>query len=202
MSANVNQLNLINNAANAVGSDDDNVIWGNVRDNVIEGGKGADEMHGGGGNDTVSYEHSSSGVTVHLDVATPVLNSSGMLKVFHYGTGSGGDAQGDWIYEFSNVVGSAFNDKLYGTASNNTIEGGKGADMAPLTVGEAPQASYDRSGTIATSLRFPGTKDYDHGNPAAELRRRRVDPRRRDRAQRQPVQHSRCDRRLCPRLVV
>jgi Ca2+-binding RTX toxin-like protein len=92
-----------------------NSIGGGAGDDIIKGGAGADVLDGGannaGGGDWVSYEGSSAGVTVNVS-----------------GVGSGGDAEGDLLFNFENIIGSAFADTLAGDGGDNTFEGGLGAD--------------------------------------------------------------------------
>jgi len=106
---------------NLIGSSQDDTLTGDTNANnilggagndIIEGMGGADNLDGGLGTDTVSYASSSSFVTVNL-------NS---------GTGSGGDATGDTIVNFENILGSYFGDFLIGDANNNKIDGGPGDD--------------------------------------------------------------------------
>ena len=97
-----------------------NVLEGNAGSDILKGGGGADTLRGGTGNDTASYYGSSAGVTV-------IMN----------GSGSGGDAQGDTLAGFENLIGSDHGDTLFGDnsanelqglAGNDTIKGGGGAD--------------------------------------------------------------------------
>ena len=69
-------------AINATGNALDNILIGNSGANVLIGGAGADWLNGGAGVDTASYATSAAGVAVSL--AT--------------GIGSGGDAQGDHLF--------------------------------------------------------------------------------------------------------
>ena len=96
----------------ATGNDLDNALLGNSKANVIVGGAGADWLDGGGGTDTASYATSASGVNVSLTL----------------GTGTGGDAQGDRLFNFENLTGSNFDDTLEGNAGNNKLVGGWGID--------------------------------------------------------------------------
>lgn len=93
-----------------------NFIDGFGGNDVIEGGAGADELRGGAGTDTLSYAGSGVGVTVALDLV-------GVQQI------STGDANGDVVYEFENLTGSAFNDVLTGDAGVNAIDGGDGDDI-------------------------------------------------------------------------
>lgn len=98
------------------GSSVANTILGWDGDDMIEGGGGADGLSGGEGNetngDTLTYANSPSGVTVNLGATTP----------------SGGDAAGDTLADFENLVGSAYTDTLTGDDSPNRIRGGAQAD--------------------------------------------------------------------------
>jgi Ca2+-binding RTX toxin-like protein len=81
-------------------------------DDTLTGGANADTLFGGEGIDTASYEGSAGGVTVNLAS----------------GTGSGGDADGDTLYEIENLKGSGHADTIIGNALDNRLTGGGGAD--------------------------------------------------------------------------
>jgi len=85
---------------------------GGADDDRLEGGAGADILNGGDGTDTASYVGSSAGVTIDLAA----------------GTASGGDAAGDSFSLIENLLGSSYNDILYGDAGINVIDGGAGND--------------------------------------------------------------------------
>jgi Ca2+-binding RTX toxin-like protein len=88
-------------------------ISGISGDDTIEGGTGADTLNGGAGTaDFLSYASSSAAVNINL--LTP--------------SATGGDATGDVISLFENILGSAFDDTLIGDGSANTIFGGAGND--------------------------------------------------------------------------
>ena len=83
------------------GGEGADTITGGGGDEIIEGGAGGDVLDGGAGtNDTLSYEHSAAGVTVDL---------SGQS----FADPSGGDAAGDTISNFENVIGSGHDDAIY-----------------------------------------------------------------------------------------
>lgn len=86
-------------------------ILGGAGDDTIEGGVGNDTLNGGTGTDTLSYASSSAAVTVNL-----ATNSTG------------GDAAGDTISLFENLIGGSNADTLTGTSAANTISGGAGND--------------------------------------------------------------------------
>ena len=87
-------------------------LLGGAGDDMLEGGAGADQLFGGAGVDTVSYAGSDRGVTVYL--------SEGTVKR--------GDAQGDVIVSFENVLGSVHGDVLGGDDGGNRLSGGGGND--------------------------------------------------------------------------
>lgn len=84
---------------------------GSGRDTVV-GGAGADTLTGGRGIDWLDYSSSASAVTVDLE----------------NGSGEGGDAEGDVVSGFENLVGSDFDDLLIGNQDPNNLLGGDGDD--------------------------------------------------------------------------
>ena len=100
------------------GAGTDTVESGSGND-TVEGGAGADSLNGGFGTDTVSYASSTAGVIVDLLASTA----------------SGGDASGDSIFSFENLIGSDHADNLTGTLFANTIDGRDGSDLIQLQNG-------------------------------------------------------------------
>jgi Ca2+-binding RTX toxin-like protein len=105
--------NEIANALNGgLGAD---TIAGAGGNDLIIGGAGADALDGGTGVDTLSYAGSTAGgVTVNL--------------AQQLGSATGGDAQGDTISNFENLVGGNGSDTLTGDDGANAIQGGAGSD--------------------------------------------------------------------------
>ena len=87
-------------------------LIGGAGDDLVDGGAGADILSGGEGIDTSSYEESLQGVYVNLTTHT----------------GSGGDAEGDTITGFENLIGSSHADTLIGSEVDNELVGGEGDD--------------------------------------------------------------------------
>ena len=91
----------------------DDYLFGGAGDDILEGGTGADFMKGGAGIDWASYANAASGVIVSLRL----------------GRGTGGEADGDYLVEIENLIGSAFNDTLIGDNGDNIFRPGRGADV-------------------------------------------------------------------------
>lgn len=91
----------------------DDYLFGGAGDDILEGGTGADFMKGGGGSDTASYANAASAVTVNLET----------------GRGTAGEANGDYLVEIDNIIGSAFNDTLIGNSADNAFKPGRGANV-------------------------------------------------------------------------
>ena len=98
------------------------------------------------GTDTVSYRSSPSSVTVTIN-----------------GDAFKGDAAGDMLSGFENIIGSAYDDILTGDDSNNTIEGLAGADTLDGG-GGTDTLSYESSNAGVTIDLERGTGDFDETN--------------------------------------
>ncbi len=92
------------------------VIDGGDGDDYISGGGGADNIIGGNGNDTAMYGGSAQAVSISL------------LDFGNGGSGSGGDAEGDKLFDVENVFASGHNDFVLGNAKSNTLIGQAGND--------------------------------------------------------------------------
>ncbi|MEM9060676.1 MAG: hypothetical protein AAGD13_09460 [Pseudomonadota bacterium] len=108
-------------------------LEGGEGNDTVEGGVGADFMYGGEGIDTLSYESSSAGVIIDLALASA----------------DGGDAVGDRITSFENILGSAHDDLLTGNDEANTIKGNDGIDIIIAGIGD--DDVYGGLGTDAIS---------------------------------------------------
>ncbi len=98
-----------------VGDSGVNALLGEGGNDLLFGGAGdSDYLDGGSGLDSVFYEDSTSGVTIDLGA--------------YEGGASGGDAEGDRLFNIENVIGSDHDDSLVGDDGSNLIEGGGGAD--------------------------------------------------------------------------
>lgn len=141
------------------GGGGDDVLYGLAGNDTLNGGDGNDLLYGGAGdnvlnggfgNDTVSYVDATAGVTVSLAVTGAQT------------TGIGSDT----LLGIENLIGSGFDDYLYGDAANNGIYGGAGDDVITTVIGNAafkPDAGFDRvdGGAGIDTLRLGGFQsDY------------------------------------------
>ena len=90
-----------------------NLLLGGLGNDTLSGGLGNDTLNGGAGTDVASYAGSGVGVTVNLALTT------GQTTV-----GAGTDV----LTSIEGLIGSAFNDRLTGSAVANRIDGGVGND--------------------------------------------------------------------------
>jgi Ca2+-binding RTX toxin-like protein len=109
----------------------DDMLFGESGNDTLHGGAGADTMFGGNGIDTVSYVYSQA-VSINL--------------ALHHA--SGGDAEGDQIWEIENVIGSGDDDDIWGDAGANFLDGGNGDDLLSGEAGD----DYLRGGDGADSM--------------------------------------------------
>jgi hypothetical protein len=107
-----------------------NIIGTSSNDKFIDGaGTDGNRYDGGlGGQDTVSYEHSTSGVFVN----------------FVQGRGSSGSAAGDTYTNIQNVIGSAYDDVFTAARDSKSFNGGAGG------IDEVDYSAADASVTIDT----------------------------------------------------
>ena len=96
-----------------IGGDGDDFIYGIGGNDLLTGGAGADNIDGGEGHDLVSYAGSDVGVDVFLST----------------GLAYNGHAQGDVLTNIEGIVGSDYDDELYGrSGANDSFIGGLGDD--------------------------------------------------------------------------
>ncbi|MCI4661398.1 MAG: heparin lyase I family protein [Neomegalonema sp.] len=115
------------------GGQADDRLFGLDGDDVIEGGAGADLIHGGDGSDSASYRNA--GAAVRVDLADDAGNT--------------GEAAGDTLIKIENLIGSGFDDALFGDEGSNRLFGGAGADLLDGR-GGFDTVSYDGSAAAVT----------------------------------------------------
>ncbi len=96
-----------------LGGSGDDTLYGGEDNDFLFGGAGADVLDGEDGNDTAHYGDSDSGVIV----------------ILADGTGEGGTAEGDMLANIENLVGSLYNDALFGDQFANNLDGSDGNDF-------------------------------------------------------------------------
>jgi len=106
------------------------ILQGGNGNDILNGGAGPDILWGGDGIDTADFSASNGPVKVDLSE----------------GFGEGGHAEGDILLEIEDVIGSSFNDTLYGSnpdsgsifsrgsrlqgrSGNDVLNGGSGSDL-------------------------------------------------------------------------
>jgi Ca2+-binding RTX toxin-like protein len=101
-----------NDAANKLygGISGINTLVGEAGDDVLIDGFGADTMIGGDGTDTVDYHSAPRGLSIDLR------------------SGSARHDGGDHVDSVENIIGSSFDDRLYGDDGVNVVLGGPGND--------------------------------------------------------------------------
>lgn len=104
---------VIRNVENIGGTAFADTVTGDALDNVIRGEIGGDVLDGGDGIDTADYSTSTDGVRVGFTIQQSFT----------------GDAAGDTLFNFENIVGSNRADTLDGDAGPNLLVGGLGEDV-------------------------------------------------------------------------
>ncbi|WP_409317210.1 beta strand repeat-containing protein [Pseudomonas sp. KCJK9016] len=113
MAANVERMTYTGTAAfTGYGNASDNIITGGIGNDVLYGGGGADQFIGGAGMDTVSYDDSTTGVSINLKTG---VNT--------------GIATGDTYNSIEAMTGSKYNDVFVGSSAALAFNGGLGLDM-------------------------------------------------------------------------
>lgn len=95
------------------GAGGNDVLNGGGGVDYLQGDAGADALDGGAGGDYAYYASSTSGLTI--DLGNP--------------SNSTGEAAGDTYVSIENVLGSRFDDIIYGDANNNFLRGLEGNDQ-------------------------------------------------------------------------
>jgi len=117
---------------NIWGSNYNDILTGDAGSNRLWGNGGDDEIHGGAGNDILE---GFSGADIldggdGIDQAVYVnSNTVGITVNLLSGLGTGGNAEGDTYVSIENILGTEFDDNLYGNSSDNSLDGSWGNDV-------------------------------------------------------------------------
>ncbi len=126
LSANIEEGQLIGNAASLTGNDLDNMLIGNAQDNTLNGMAGADTMDGGAGNDSYFVDNVGD-VVIERDASPTQIDA--VNSVIDYTLG----ANVEWLNLLGsdnlNGTGNALNNRITGNSGNNILDGGLGADF-------------------------------------------------------------------------
>jgi microcystin-dependent protein len=110
---------------NVTGSAFGDRIYGTAGDNILAPRGGNDIVYAGAGIDTLDYGVSTGSVYVDLSAGTALESN---LQIGTVGAATA-FISNDYVLEFENIDGSAFGDRLYGTATANVINGNDGDDF-------------------------------------------------------------------------
>lgn len=112
---------LLGNAANNVllGFDGNDQLIGGAGDDTLSGGRGNDVLDGGTGNNIADYSKAVAAVTVGIDTS-PEGNEGQPQDTVGAGI--------DTLLNIRNLIGSTFNDTLWGYEFGGTLDGGDGND--------------------------------------------------------------------------
>ncbi|WP_430417035.1 beta strand repeat-containing protein [Parasphingorhabdus sp.] len=121
-----------------IGSNIANILDGGDGDDIIMGFNGADTIHGGNGNDLIIGGAGGDNLDGSTDIDTLSYAGSTLgvfVRLFNNSV-FGGDANGDTIANFENVIGSSNNDDIIGSNQANMLDGGDGDDTINGFVGD------------------------------------------------------------------
>ena len=121
------------------GGDGADFLDGGTGDDVMFGGAGDDSFDGGDGLDVVSYVGSLAGLTAHL--TTPASNT--------------GAATGDTYVRVEGLIGTSYNDRLFGDGANNVLAGGGGADLLNGGAGSDTASYQFATSSVTANLAAP-----------------------------------------------
>lgn len=120
---------------------DHNTIFGMGGNDTMNGGGGNDSLYGGDGNDTLNGDAGND--TFHYSAGGDVVNGGAGIDTINFaanpGAGNGAtinlktglgdhDAAGWQFTSVENVIGSPWNDDIWGNGAANVMDGGTGRD--------------------------------------------------------------------------
>jgi len=172
------------NFENLLGSSNDDSLTGDSGDNVLDGADGSDilvggagddtlvtdgldQLNGGSGTDTADFSGLGAGVIVDLDV-----NSAGAAgtpsqdgAILDAPPAAGGQpVNGINLVNIENVVGTDFDDGLFGNNEVNVLEGGAGNDTVHGFAGDDFLNGGAGSGDTVVFAAAPAGVDVDLNN--------------------------------------
>lgn len=127
------------------GGEGNDTVFANGGDDMVYSDQGNDRLYGGTGVDTLNYSNETSGVYAHLHQEKAI-------------DGLGGR---DTINSFENVIGSHFDDRLYGGDDNSVIDGLGGDDVIYGHLGLDILTGGDGNDLIYGDLKAQSSEDAD-----------------------------------------
>jgi Ca2+-binding RTX toxin-like protein len=142
---------------NIIGSNFGDRIYGNSADNIISGFGGSDILYGDAGSDTVSFASNIGAVFVDMNAFY------GLETAVTTGTVSGAEPMigFDYFFEFENLTGSNFGDRLYGNTADNIITGLGGTDIIYGGAGNDTISYAGNIGTVSVNLATSFAQETD-----------------------------------------
>jgi serralysin len=121
-------LDLLLNVSNVRGTSAADTFNGDAYANIMQGGAGNDVFNGGAGSDTVDYSYfgsihsqtQSQTYAVYGQTYTSFISLAANQGILY----TGGGTETDTFSSIENIVGTSFNDAIYGDANANNIFGG------------------------------------------------------------------------------
>jgi Ca2+-binding RTX toxin-like protein len=148
------------------GEGGNDLIHGHGGNDTIHGGLGADTLYGDGGNDSLwggdDADHLDGGAGI--DTASYFDSLTGVAVDLLWGDGHGGTAEGDTLVNIENLIGSHYNDFLFGNDGDNALYGQGGADL--LSGGLGDDNLYGGIGN--DTLKGGGGVDHLDGGPGID----------------------------------
>ncbi len=138
-----------------------NSIEAGAGNDIVIGSAGNDTLIGGSGINTISYETTTSGVSIRLSQAANIDQINYDNDDLSQGSATGASIGSDILNNFRVAIGTDFNDSIYGSHENNTVFGGAGDDY------------FDMRGDNNDII--DGGEGYDHLDHSDEENRIRID---------------------------
>ncbi|MEO0849789.1 MAG: calcium-binding protein [Pseudomonadota bacterium] len=120
-----------------LGLEGDDTLNGNAGDDILIGGAGndffisdaIDFIDGGIGTDTISFANAFSGIFIDLDINSPPGSGASQVGAILSAPPAAGGSPLFAILDVENVIGTAFDDVIFGNQEINELSGGAGNDV-------------------------------------------------------------------------
>ena len=111
-----------------IGGGLNDIVIGGSGSDTIDGGAGNDTLSGGGGNDVIAGGRGNDLIDGGAGIDTYVMTTATFVFMAD-GNAVDGEGGVDQFVNIENVIGSDFDDRVFGDAQDNTIFGGGGRDF-------------------------------------------------------------------------